>query len=1429
LFEYLLAVNNLRYHTIRDYKGYEKVWEKVLLEELGDGVFIGMDDSFLEIHRQELTSDVLTPPLVPKEIKEWITYSYSNENSAPKMPQVRKVETEEGDEEGETFDSDPSRVRLFLSWKDDWEDWAEEIRRMKKVQNLYETFFNIIQTFQKEGEGLELLLGETIITWNHQVGKIKHPLFSTKLDVELDADEGIIYLKPSNQGYRLELNIFSGISLPNMKAIQGISQEARYREVLTDDIDDLASQFVHLVDANGRLSNEEESVELNKEPVVFVNEYVVFLRKKDNHIIKNDLENIIEMMNDDDFDVPSTIQSLVGNPVQFNEQENRKNWGSIGEDLFFPLEANEEQKEIARRLSSNFGVTVQGPPGTGKTHTIANIVSHLLAHGKKILITSQKENPLKVLKEKIPEEIQDLCVPVLGGGRDSLREIEKSIRTISEKLGSLSTEKMGEEIQHLKGELDKSRRREAKFKSELMEYTRSEKTEIEYNGQTVSKADIAKMLSEESLSYDWISDKVSIGAPFPLKPDEFQEMWDLRSELKPAEMYLKLSVFPPAQILKSPSEMKEWLSKGEILKKKYDVAKQIVDKLNPPMDKEYISDLRSSIEAVLLYSNYFKDGTMHYQILDDCVAGDSRKARWVNFLTDVKGSLEEMIQLNNKVNRHEITLPDKPFYEIEADLGIYAERLRQGKKPNLLFGMTKGKQSKYLWETPIVGGKPITTVEEVEILEQYIVLTKKTDEVVRLWNTNLEEVGGASLDKKEKRLFSNIDNHLKEIQKVIQLSNKLSTFQQKTKNLNLPNPEWLQLKFYHNLRDSIIGVLNVMEYLHWEKEYSQYVEQMKSLLAKDNIHKVTQSFIDILVEKRVTEWEEVLNELQYLINRKKKVIRFSELNDKFKSSAPITGRMIDEALGIDLDIPNEYERAWELKSLYDWVTENRDFEAERVEKNIKKEQAYQKKIITQIVANSTWLSQINRITDHQKRALVAWKNYIKRYGKGQGQNAHKYLMEARKEMEAAQGAIPVWIMPVNQVIENFPVSNEKFDVVIFDESSQCDIMSIPVLFRGEKIVVVGDDEQISPYGIGVKDEEIEELIYRYLREVPNARLFDHKISLYEIADQVFPKSGRLMLKEHFRCVPEIIQFSNDLSYGGQMIPLRVPFEHEKLEPPVMAIKVNEGYATEGQTLVNHPEAERIVEDIKVLINDAKYSNQTIGVITLQGTKQAALIENKLRQEIGEREYINRKIICGNAYTLQGDERDVVFLSMVVAKNRRFVAQTKKAQQQTFNVAASRAKNQMRLYHSIDLEDLTNKEDYRYQLLSYCINPTRVNEEFESLEEKCESPFEIDVLRMIVARGYKVRPQVQVGPNRIDFVIEGLRERLAVECDGERWHGPEKWEEDMERQYTLERAGWKFWRVRGREFYFDRVKAMESLWDTLDEMGIEKNTEVIEVS
>src|SRR5690606_5629381 len=138
---------------------------------------------------------------------------------------------------------------------------------------------------------------------------------------------------------------------------------------------------------------------------------------------------------------------------------------------------------------------------------------------------------------------------------------------------------------------------------------------------------------------------------------------------------------------------------------------------------------------------------------------------------------------------------------------------------------------------------------------------------------------------------------------------------------------------------------------------------------------------------------------------------------------------------------------FELKKLQSWLDETKDTNTTLLKKQLEEEHVEQKRLIREIVSASTWKNQVNRITDEEKRALSAWKTYIKRFGKGSGKSAQRNLQGAREEMKTAQSAIPVWIMPISQVLENFPVTNEKFDVIIFDESSQCDLFAINVLLR----------------------------------------------------------------------------------------------------------------------------------------------------------------------------------------------------------------------------------------------------------------------------------------------------------------------------------------------------------------------------------------------
>jgi len=108
---------------------------------------------------------------------------------------------------------------------------------------------------------------------------------------------------------------------------------------------------------------------------------------------------------------------------------------------------------------------------------------------------------------------------------------------------------------------------------------------------------------------------------------------------------------------------------------------------------------------------------------------------------------------------------------------------------------------------------------------------------------------------------------------------------------------------------------------------------------------------------------------------------------------------------------------------------------------------------------------------------------------------------------------------------------------------------------------------------------------------------------------------------------------------------------------------------------------------------------------------------------------------------------------------------------------------------------------------------------EEKENRAQSTFEREVMKRLMAAGYRVAPQWRIGAFRIDLVVEGGGKRLAIECDGDRYHALEKLPEDMERQSVLERMGWIFTRMRGTEFFRNPDRALKPVFEKLQLLEI----------
>ena len=146
---------------------------------------------------------------------------------------------------------------------------------------------------------------------------------------------------------------------------------------------------------------------------------------------------------------------------------------------------------------------------------------------------------------------------------------------------------------------------------------------------------------------------------------------------------------------------------------------------------------------------------------------------------------------------------------------------------------------------------------------------------------------------------------------------------------------------------------------------------------------------------------------------------------------------------------------------------------------------------------------------------------------------------------------------------------------------------------------------------------------------------------------------------------------------------------------------------------------------------------------------------------------------------------------------------------------------MYLVRSIEASRL-NPNDLKAQVIAHFNDPMPGrNPDQEALISNCQSGFERDVFGRLTQLGYCVTPQVSAGPYSIDLVVEGHNDkRLAVELDGDQYHPPEQWHDDLRRQRALERVGWRFWRCWGSSFALDPEGCMEELLKVLGHLAIE---------
>ncbi len=402
---------------------------------------------------------------------------------------------------------------------------------------------------------------------------------------------------------------------------------------------------------------------------------------------------------------------------------------------------------------------------------------------------------------------------------------------------------------------------------------------------------------------------------------------------------------------------------------------------------------------------------------------------------------------------------------------------------------------------------------------------------------------------------------------------------------------------------------------------------------------------------------------------------------------------------------------------------------------------------------------------------------------GGGAGARK----VRQRLKGVLAALPAWGVTSLSVSSNFPLEQGLFDLVVIDEASQCDIASIiPLLFRAKRALIIGDQRQLTH--ITQLGRARSELIARRW-QVPAADLerFDYRTrSAFALAASRVGEP--LMLDLHFRSQPSIITFSNQRYYGGQLSICTVPPADRAGEPSLRWIHRSGSavHGANGKSWRNLPEADAVAAEVERLLEITSGTGQSVGVVT-PFRPQADEIQRALTKRLGD---VQASVTIDTAYRFQGDERDIMVFSPVVANGIGPTGIKFAGDPNLLNVALTRARSRL-----IVVGD---------QAACLAADGSELGE-FARYVARLEasgfdSPLELFLFEALLRRGVAAKPGQFVSGHRLDLAIEIDGKRLDVECDGAPFHTDRT--ADHTRDASLRFLGWEVIRFSGRDLSRD---------------------------
>ena len=681
-------------------------------------------------------------PPYPEELNDWMDRGW-DDPTFELAPKIKERTIQRGnDYVVVAFDSSLLRNQIYDEWTQKRTLWRSIEMPSRLVGKLWDRLFSLHQDLKRDGETLELMLGDGIVSYKGRLEPTFHPLVLRKVELFFNPNNSEFKLIDTDSKPELHSSIFredefSGLPI---KDWQVSLESANLHPLDGDNLDYWLKGIAGTIPEGEfvKASPQEKSQNL-----CIGRRSVLFLRIRPTgreDFISKILEDIPRAEN-----FPTSLVGIVGllsADTTHEEGLSVDAYANEHEDVLLTKPANAEQVQILRKLSKRDSVLVQGPPGTGKTHTIANLIGNFLAEGKSVLVTSHTTKALRVVRSQVAAPLQSLCVSLLDSDAKSRAEREIAVRELAARLSD-TPEQYRAEASRLK-----TRRSEIlidlkKSRSELLKVVGGEYTPIVLSGREIEPSNAAKEVALGQGYHDWIPGAINDSEPIPIADSEVRQIYEIgrripiMDEDELSENLADLSKLPSIEIFHGQVLEFDELGRADLIFRK--------DLWTLPTGQLFsLEEICSNVTEQVRYVQEMRKEPWKLAVLQAGIEGSADAEVWNLLCDNIKAVRAQSQEAAKHIFEFGPVLSEQIKLEEQVQTLTQIELYLQKN-----FGISWVKRSLSGWgnsiDSWIVGDRPPQSSGEFIALKKLAELTLARQKLTGRWARLMESLGVAPL------------------------------------------------------------------------------------------------------------------------------------------------------------------------------------------------------------------------------------------------------------------------------------------------------------------------------------------------------------------------------------------------------------------------------------------------------------------------------------------------------------------------------------------------------------------------------------------------------------------------------------------------------------------------------------------------------------